>query len=405
MTAFWLTAAVLLLAAYLLFWWSLRRPPRLNSEADLQANLAAHRQRRRELKRELNDGRIDRDQYEQLLAELDRDLLELSDRTAVEAKPSYRGMAAVFAVLGTMPLAAMALYFALGRPDLLDGRTLQAQDRTAPPSLETAIAKIEARLRQHPDDLEGWVLLARSYQATGKAAKAVAAYRKALKLAPDHPDIQVRYAEALAQSRGGDLNGEPEKILQEVLKRHPDHPYALWLAGMAALHAGDRTAAQRRWGRLLAQMPPGSEPRRQLTAMMRKAGLAVSEAADEPAEQAADGGVAIRVTVRLDPKLAAKAGPDDPVFIFARAAEGPPMPLAIVRKRVRDLPVTVTLDDSLAMMPQLKLSRFSNVVIGARVAKSGNARGAPGDLEGWTAPVAVGQDKGSVTVVITEVRS
>ena len=404
MTAFWLTAAALILAAYLLFWWTLRKPPRLSPEADLEANLAAHRQRRRELTRELNDGKIDREQYEQLLAELDRDLLELSDRSAAEAKPSYQGMVPVFAVLATMPLAAMALYFTLGRPDLLDGRTAQAQGPT-PPSLETAIAKIEARLKQHPDDLEGWVLLARSYQATGQTAKAVEAYRKALKLAPEHPDIQVRYAEALAQSRGGDLSGEPEKILQEVLKRHPDHPYALWLAGMAALHAGDRAAAQRHWERLLAQMPPGSEPRRQLTAMMRKAGLAVPETATKPAGQAAAGGAAVQVTVRLDPKLAAEAKPDDPVFIFARAAQGPPMPLAIVRKQVRDLPVTVTLDDSLAMIPQMKLSRFSKVVIGARVAKSGNAKGAPGDLEGWTAPVAVGQDKDSVTVVITQVRS
>ena len=404
MTAFWLTTAALILAAYLLFWWTLRKPPRLSPEADLEANLAAHRQRRRELTRELNDGKIDREQYEQLLAELDRDLLELSDRSAAEAKPSYQGMVPVFAVLATMPLAAMALYFTLGRPDLLDGRTAQARGPT-PPSLETAIAKIEARLKQHPDDLEGWVLLARSYQATGQTAKAVEAYRKALKLAPEHPDIQVRYAEALAQSRGGDLSGEPEKILQEVLKRHPDHPYALWLAGMAALHAGDRAAAQRHWERLLAQMPPGSEPRRQLTAMMRKAGLAVPETATKPAGQAAAGGAAVQVTVRLDPKLAAKAKPDDPVFIFARAAEGPPMPLAIVRKQVRDLPVTVTLDDSLAMMPQMKLSRFSKVVIGARVAKSGNAKGAPGDLEGWTRPVTLGQDESSVTVVITQVRS
>ncbi len=404
MTAFWLTAAALILAAYLLFWWTLRKPPRLSAEADLEANLAAHRQRRRELARELNDGKIDREQYEQLLAELDRDLLELSDKAATEDKPSHRGMMSVFAVLATMPLAAMALYFSLGRPDLLDGRTTQTQSPT-PPSLESAIAKIEARLKQHPDDLEGWVLLARSYQATRQADKALEAYRQALKLAPDHPDIQVRYAEALAQSRGGDLSGEPEKILQEVLKRYPDHPYALWLAGMAALHAGDRANAQRHWERLLAQMPQGSEPRRQLTAMMRKAGLAVPETDGEPAGQTAAGGSAVQVTVRLDPKLAAKAEPDDPVFIFARAAEGPPMPLAIVRKQVRDLPVTVTLDDSLAMMPQMKLSRFSKVLIGARVAKSGNAKGAPGDLEGWTRPVTLGQDESSVTVVITQVRS
>ena len=390
MMLFWLIAAVLILAAYLLFWWTLRRPPQLNTQTDLKANLAAHRQRRRELEQELADGKIDHEQYDQLLAELDRDLLDLTTQPETTARAPYQGILPVFMSLGLIPLAAMLLYFSLGRPDLLNPRTLEnartAAGQATPPSLEAAIAKIERRLQDHPDDLEGWVLLARSYQATGQADKAVAAYRKALALASDNPDLKVRYAEALAQANGGDLRGEPVKILTAVLAEHPDHPYALWLAGMAALHEGDKAKAQNYWGKLLAQMPPGSQPRQQLTAMMRKAGLQVPEDSDK---SPAAGGPAIQVSVRLAPELAAKARPDDPVFIFARAANGPPMPLAIVRKQVKDLPLTVTLDDSQAMMPQLKLSRFPKVIVGARVAKSGNAKGAPGDLEGQSGPVAV----------------
>ncbi|BCX82223.1 cytochrome c-type biogenesis protein CcmH [Methylomarinovum caldicuralii] len=402
MIVFWLIAAGLILAAYLLFWWTLRRPPRLDTQIDLQANLTAHRQRRRELEQERAEGKIDQAQYEQLLAELDRDLLDLSEKhNRGKSRPPYHGIVPVFLALGLIPLAAMMLYFSLGRPDLLNPRAIPQAQKNAPPSLEEAIAKIERRLQDNPNDLEGWVLLARSYQATGRIDKALAAYRKALALAPDNPDLEVRYAEALAQSKGGDLSGEPLTIIRKVLETHPDHPYALWLAGMAALHAGDRDSAQRYWNKLLAQMPPGSQPYRQLTAMMQKAGLQVPQSS---APQPAAGGASVQVTVRLSPELAARAKPDDPVYVFAKAASGPPMPLAIVRKQVRDLPLTVTLDDSMAMMPQLKLSRFPKVIIGARVAKSGNAQGAPGDLEGQSTPAAVSGHP-RVELVIDQVRS
>ncbi|BCX88876.1 cytochrome c-type biogenesis protein CcmH [Methylomarinovum tepidoasis] len=402
MIVFWLIAAALILAAYLLFWWTLRRPPRLDTRIDLQANLAAHRQRRRELEQERAEGKIDQAQYEQLLAELDRDLLDLSaKRDGGETRPPYQGIVPLFLALGLIPLAAMMLYFSLGRPDLLNPRTTPQAQKNAPPSLEEAIAKIERRLQDNPNDLEGWVLLARSYQATGRIDKALDAYRKALQLAPDDPDLEVRYAEALAQSKGGDLSGEPLAIVRKVLETRPDHPYALWLAGMAALHDGDRDSAQRYWNQLLAQMPPGSKPYRQLTTMMQKAGLQVPQST---APQPAADGASVQVTVRLSPELAARAKPDDPVYVFAKAASGPPMPLAIVRKQVKDLPLTVTLDDSMAMMPQLKLSHFPKVIVGARVAKSGNAQGAPGDLEGQSDPVAVSGHP-RIELVIDQVRS
>ena len=110
----------------------------------------------------------------------------------------------------------------------------------------------------------------------------------------------------------------------------------------------------------------------------------------------------IKVTVRLSPALAAKAAPGDAVFIFARAAQGPRMPLAIVRKQVRELPVTVTLDDSMAMVPDMKMSSFPELVIGARVSKSGDAIPKPGDLEGYTAALKAGAT-GPVEVVIASV--
>lgn len=404
MTSFWFITAVLILFVYLLFWWNLRRPPQLTTDPMVSANLTVHRQRRRELKRELAEGKIEQQEYEQLLAELDRELLDLLPQQLGESRfPPFRGITPIFISLGILPLAALALYFSLGRPDLLRApgiTTAQSrqESQTTPPSLEEAIAKIRQRLQGHPQDLEGWILLARSYQATGRLQKALKAYHKALVLAPDNPDLQVRYAEALAQSRNGDLSGDPERLLRKVLATHPHHPYALWLGGMAALQQGDHDQARHDWQRLLSQMPPGSKARQQLVAMMVKAGMSPGESPPAPAAPK------LQVTVSLSPRLATRADPNEPVFIFAKAAEGPSMPLAIVRKRVKDLPVTVTLDDSMAMMPPMKLSRFPRVVLGARVAKSGNAKGAPGDLEGWSEPVQIGQTKNH-RLVIDQIRS
>lgn len=115
-------------------------------------------------------------------------------------------------------------------------------------------------------------------------------------------------------------------------------------------------------------------------------------------DSAAAAATALKVTVSLSPALAAKAAPDDVVFIFARPATGPRMPLALVRKQVRDLPVTVVLDDSQGMSPQMKLSTAPEVIVVARVTKSGMADARDGDLEGVSAPVASGTKAISVSI-------
>jgi len=125
--------------------------------------------------------------------------------------------------------------------------------------------------------------------------------------------------------------------------------------------------------------------------------------ANPPARsQAALPARSIKVTVKLSPALAGKVAPGDTVFIFARAAQGPKMPLAIVRMQMKDLPTTVTLDDSMAMVPDMKMSNFPDLVIGARVSKSGDAIPKPGDLEGYAPPLKAGAS-GPVEVVIGSV--
>lgn len=404
MTAFWIIAAALILLTYGLFWWHLRKAPNGERYNQVQANLKVHKLRRQELEQELAEGKISRPQLEKLLSELDRELLDQlpRDHPNLSNPASYKGLSLVLASLVSLPVIAFAVYMNLGRPDLIGAQP--EADKVQPPSLEAGIRRLKERLQGNPQDLEGWVLLARSYQAVGQVDQALDAYRQALQLAPDHPDLQLRYGEALAQSRQGNLQGEPVKIIQQILESHPDHPYALWLAGMAALQIDDKENARRYWNRLLAQMPEASPAAKQLIAMMERAGIAVTNAKTADKTTPVNTSPArVVVKVALAPELAAQADPSDALFVFARAAKGPPMPLAIVRKQVKDLPLTVTMDDSMAMMPQMKLSRFDSIVIGARVAKTGDAKGAPGDLEGWTEAVPLQADQ-PYQVTINQVR-
>ncbi|MCX8049844.1 MAG: c-type cytochrome biogenesis protein CcmI [Methylohalobius sp.] len=392
MIAFWLVASGLVLLAYGLFWWSLRRLP--NVAVDPNANLVVHNSRLFELEQELAAGKLSHAEFTALAAELEQELRDLPARANPVLNERLKGATAIAATLAVLPMLALGLYFGLGRPDLLGAKTEQAQ---IPASLEAGIQRLEQRLAQNPNDLEGWLLLGRSYQALARPEPAKAAYERALALAPNNLDVKARYAEALADLQGG-IAGQPQKLLEEILAADPNHPYALWLSGLAALHEGDREKARAHWQKLLAQMPPASPAAEQLRQVMAKAGLSSDVQPTSPSH------AQVQVTVQLAPDLNSRVRPEDPVFIFARASEGPPMPLAIVRRQVKDLPLTVTLDDTSAMLPQLKLSNFKRVVLGARIAKSGQAQGAPGDLEGWTSEILVGEDTPKV-IVIDRVRS
>jgi cytochrome c-type biogenesis protein CcmH len=233
----------------------------------------------------------------------------------------------------------------------------------------------------------------------GRYGEAVEAYAEAARRAPRDPQLLADFADVLAMSRGERLAGEPEKLVLRALEIDPGNLKALALAGTAAFERKDYAIAARFWQRMLPLVPGGSDEARTIQANVDEA-LALS--ARKPAAKAAVAKAAgVRGTVRLSEKLTQKASPGDTLFIFARAAEGPPMPLAVLRKQVRDLPASFALDDSMAMTPAMRLSGFSRVVVGARISRSGNATPGPGDLQGLSAPVA--NDASGVTVLIDTV--
>jgi cytochrome c-type biogenesis protein CcmH len=307
-----------------------------------------------------------------------------------------------------MPICALAVYVAVGNPRALLPQTAESanQHGLSAQQFEALVSRLAARLKDNPEDAEGWMMLGRSYAVLGRFGQAGEAYAKAAARMPRDAQLLADYADALAMAQGRTLQGEPEKILRRALAVDPDNVKALLLAGTAAFNRNDPRAAIRHWERVLGLLPKESDMIQRVQASIAEArSLAGSPGGKtqiaKPAQ--ARGGSRVSGVVTLAPRLAGKVAPGDTVFIFARAAEGPRMPLAILRKRGSDLPAEFTLDDSMAMAPQMKLSAFPRVVIGARVSKSANATASPGDLQGLSAPVNVGAK--SISVVIdTELR-
>jgi cytochrome c-type biogenesis protein CcmH len=319
------------------------------------------------------------------------------------AKPS--GLLLAGLAVGVVAIAA-AGYFWKGTPTPAQGEAEQAQmtsadGKPAPHSTNAEqiagmTEKLSARLKEKPDDVEGWSMLARSYSVLGRHAEALKAYEKASNLRKDDPTLLADYADSLAVNNNSNLEGEPMKLVERALKLDPKNLKALYLAGTYSFNKKDYANAVKVWEKLAEVGPPGNVFVNQIEPAIAEArSLAGMPPAAKPLDAApqtaaAVGGGTVSGTVTLSAALAKQAQPDDTVFVFARAAEGSRMPLAILRKQVKDLPISFTLNDSMAMSPATALSSQSKVIVGARVSKSGNAMPQPGDLSGQSAVVSVG---------------
>ena len=391
MILFWVLSAVLAAAALVLLVHPLLSRREGQGISRSAANLSIYRDQLRELEADLAAGTLAGGDYDRARRELETRLLEDVDQPAAAVKAvGGRRMALVLGI--AIPALAVALYFAIGNPGALDPRRAADGEVTAQ-QIEAMVERLAARLRENPDDADGWKLLGRSHAALGRFADAVNAYAKAAVQAPRDPQLLADFADALAMARGENLQGEPEKLVLRALEIDPRNLKALALAGTAAFERKDYKAATGHWQRMLPLVPPDSKDARAIQSSIDEARALAGTGAAKPA--------GLRGIVRIAPELKGKIAPDDSLFIFARAADGPPMPLAVMRVRARDLPVSFALDDSMAMAPSMRLSGFQRVVVSARVSKSAGAAPQPGDLQGSSAPVA--SDAAGVTVVIDTV--
>jgi cytochrome c-type biogenesis protein CcmH len=254
-------------------------------------------------------------------------------------------------------------------------------------------------------------MLGRSYAAMDRYQDAAVAYGKAYQLVGDNPRLMTDYADILATANQGIFTDQAGELLQKSLAINPDDVKTLWLAGHFNYQRGNYSQSLDYWQRAAALLPQDDENAAVLAQQVRMAREKLGESGgtampstpvvSEAPAASGSGGSQITVEVALDPGLTAQASNEDTVFIFARAVQGPKMPLAIVRKQVKDLPLTVTLNDSMAMTPAMVLSNFTEVTVGARVSRSGQAMPQSGDLQGMKSPVATGEQS-TVEVVIDQ---
>ncbi len=336
------------------------------------ANVAVYRDELRELDADLAAGTLAREDYQRARLELEARLLEDVSAAEPASAPAAKRTSA-WAVGLAVPLVAVAVYLVAGAPAAL------LPERQVPDAaqVEAMVGRLAQKMREHPEDVEGWKLLGRSYTVMGRFPEAVAAYAKAAERSPRDAQLLADLADALAMARGQTMQGEPEKLVQRALEIDPQNLKAMALLGTGAYERKDYAGAAQIWSRMLPLVPEGSEDAR-----------AISENVAEARKLAAIGPAGVQGVVRISPKLAAQVRPDDVLFVFARAAEGPPMPLAVLRRKAAELPIEFRIDDSMALAQGLKLSAFPRVVVAARISKSGSATPQPGDLQGTSAAVA-----------------
>ncbi|WP_454831254.1 tetratricopeptide repeat protein [Pseudoxanthomonas wuyuanensis] len=297
-----------------------------------------------------------------------------------------RGLA--LGIVGALVVATLALYRLVGTPAALE----MAETGTAqmPANLTEAIAQLEAELAKHPNEPEGWRLLGRSYASQERYAEARDAFAKAVELLPEDPNLLAEAAQSrLFADPERKLDAEAVSLLQRALALDPQHQRARWFLGVSQRQNGQPAEAAKTWESLLAQVDAGTGAtlRAQINEARAEAGLApLAETAAPPSAASPN---ALTVKVALDPDFAARVRlrGETSVFVIARIPDGPPMPVAVQKHSLQDLPLSITLDDGDSPMPTQKLSALREVELVARLSASGNAMRQEGDLE--SAPVRV----------------
>lgn len=437
MIGFMFSSIVLLIIVLWLITPALLGKRKINQDDTDAQNAAIAKERLAEVALRLEQGDISQEEFEQIQKEIELSLLQDVHDGEVKANISPKIERNSYVIITAIPLMALALYWLWGSPDSINLSSQSSTATTAPQSnnagqtpmdpssnkhvgsVDEMAALLEKKLEQDPKNPNGWYTLARTYMSLKKYDRAVVALKRLRQLVGDDATVLITLADAMTMDRKGRIAGEPFELIKKALNLKPNDPTALWLAGLGYEETGDGKTAVKLWKQLLPLI--SSEPsslhqvQSLIAAAERKMGLEPSVEVGKPIAMPATVGQAsksstpsdsmganITVTVKLSDENKSKVSPTDFVLVYARAAKGPRMPLAIVRKQVKDLPMTIELDDSMAMQPTMKLSNFAEVNIVARISKLGQAMPQSGDIQGQFGPVTVKGAK-PVTVLIDKV--
>ncbi|SEF94562.1 c-type cytochrome biogenesis protein CcmI [Nitrosomonas ureae] len=437
MTAFWVISGIFIVTALLFIIPTLLRNKDIqlkNLEHDA-INITVYRDQLAELDKDLENDILSQEQYSKSKQELQQRMLQdVTEHDEVVLQKNKKNHNIVLSVMIALmfPLGAVFLYLNIG-----DTRGLLPQEQLASATqmnrgssgddlaghdFSAALEALIARLSNNPEDIEGWIMLGRTYTAMERYTEASNTYAKLVELIPNNPQILSDYARVLGLKNQGTLAGKPTELLYEALRIDPEYPPALALAGHAEFEQEKYNEASVHWEKLLTTIPSDSPLAKSVKDSIAEAKLLASSdkgnvsdqhvVADESTVEtdiqpvnntsATDTTETIALSVsgqvNIQPELASKVTPSDTLFIYARASTGPKMPLAILRLKASDLPATFTLTDDMAMMPTMKMSSFPEIVIEARISKSGQAVPSSGDLQGFSKPVKLGSE--NIAIVI-----
>ena len=438
MTSFWVVAGIFIVGALLFILPTLlRNRGGQTGVARGTTNVSIYRDQISELDNDLRNDILNQEQYNQSKYELQQRMMQ--DMSEENSTPetrttSNRNIATAAVVTLAMPILAISLYLLLGNTKALmpqpaieqariAGQPSMSEDAGHPDQeMSSIVDNLVARLEEQPNDLEGWLMLGRTYAIMGRFKEASEVYAKLLARSPDSPEALVNYADIFAMTQDGSLVGKPIELINKALRIDPKNPKALALAGTAKFEQGKFTQAAVYWEELLAIIPADSKLALSVSGSIEKAkslalngkdptitvaqsqnlnnkNTRLSKSQNETNDVVAQASVStISGIVTISPALAARASPEDTLFIYARAKDGPRMPLAIVRLQAKNLPARFLLKDGMGMNPNMKLSSFPEVVISARVTKSGKAIPASGDLQGFSEVVKIGDQNVNILI-------
>lgn len=373
MIDFWLAAGLLLLVALAFLLIPVLRGRKAQAEEDRTAlNVALYQERLAELQAQHEASTLTEAQLEAGRAEAARELLADTEGAAADRSARLGRALPLLAAL-LVPALGLGLYAHWGSSDKVQ---LAREMREQPRTIEEMTARLEKAVQAQPDSAEGWYFLGRTYMAQERPVDAAKAYERAVQIAGRQPELLGQWAQALYFASQKRFTPEVQALTEDALKADPNEVTSLGLLGIAGFEEGRFKDAIGYWERLIAVLPQDDPSRAALQGGIDRARERLAENGETLPERETltKSMPQLKVRVDLAAALKDKVQPGDTVFIFARAAEGPPMPLAVKRLTVKDLPAEVVLSDADAMMPQLKISNFPQVQLVARVSREGNAK-------------------------------
>lgn len=417
MTVFWIVAITLVVAALLFVVPPMFRRDEREELERREVNISVYKNQLSELEEDLAAGDVTQEHYDKSRLEIERRLLEdiaIVEKGVTKTSKGLSVGSSAFIAIG-VPALAIGMYMDIGNLEGLDpdsyeqpivgGDSPHGDGADIAMQIEAMVSQLAERLANNPQDIEGWVMLGRSLSVLGRYQEAVQAYEKAIQFVGEDPNILTDYADAIAMATGESLEGRPTQLLRKAISIDPTNQKALWLLGTALFERGDFVGAVEHWEHLQKLLPPGSEDTQAMASNIAEArayrerqlagefgpapeAMSLQDSLDGKTIEVSSASVSGTVSVSAD--LAQQFSKDDTLFIFAKAPTGPQMPLAIIRTTAGELPMEFNLDQTMAMMPNMSLANFNEVVVSARISKGQDAIAQSGDLQGESTVVAVG---------------